>query len=78
MPKDLSAPRDALKVKWQGICCEVILKRHLNAAEEYRQIFARGHYYIELMDHGIMEQKKVNEDLIKIAQKVKFAFGGQQ
>jgi len=42
----------------------------LKAADEYRQIFARGHYYIELMDHGIIEQKKVNEDLIKIAQKL--------
>ena len=42
----------------------------LKAAEEYRQIFARGHYYIELMDHGIMEQKKVNEDLIAIARQL--------
>ena len=42
----------------------------LKAAEEYRQIFTRGHYYIELMDHGIMEQKKVNEDLIKIAKQL--------
>jgi len=42
----------------------------LKAAEEYRQIFERGHYYIELMDHGIMEQKKVNEDLIKIARQL--------
>ncbi len=42
----------------------------LKAADDYRQIFAKGHYYIELMDHGIMEQKKVNEDLIAIAQKL--------
>jgi len=42
----------------------------LKAADEYRQIFARGHYYIELMDHGIMEQKKVNEELIKIAKQL--------
>ena len=42
----------------------------LKMAEEYRQIFARGHYYIELMDHGIMEQKKVNEELIKIAKQL--------
>jgi len=39
----------------------------LKAAGEYAQIFARGHYYIELMDHGILEQKKVNEELVKIA-----------
>jgi DNA polymerase III subunit alpha len=42
----------------------------LKAAEGYRQIFEKGHYYIELMDHGIMEQKKVNEELIVIAQKL--------
>ncbi len=42
----------------------------LKSAEEYRQIFTKGHFYVELMDHGIMEQKKVNEDLIKIAQQL--------
>jgi len=42
----------------------------LKVADQYRQIFAAGHYYIELMDHGIMEQKKVNEELIKIAKKL--------
>ena len=42
----------------------------IKAADEYRQIFSRGAYYIELMDHGIMEQKKVNEDLIAIAKQL--------
>ena len=42
----------------------------LKAADEYRQIFEKGHYYIELMDHGIMEQKKVNEELILIAKQL--------
>ncbi|MBI3601565.1 MAG: DNA polymerase III subunit alpha [Candidatus Omnitrophica bacterium] len=40
----------------------------LKAAQDYRQIFEKGNYYIELMDHGLSEQKKVNEDLLKIAQ----------
>ncbi|MBI4308825.1 MAG: DNA polymerase III subunit alpha [Candidatus Omnitrophica bacterium] len=39
----------------------------LNAADEYRQIFGPGHYYIEIMDHGLGEQKRVNEQLFKIA-----------
>ncbi|MDE1920987.1 MAG: DNA polymerase III subunit alpha [Candidatus Omnitrophica bacterium] len=39
----------------------------LKTAAQYAEIFPRGHYYIELMDHGIMEQKKVNEDLVRIA-----------
>jgi DNA polymerase-3 subunit alpha len=51
-----------------------LLRGHFDAAlktaDEYRQIFARGHYYIELMDHGIMEQKKVNEELILIARQL--------
>src|SRR5208283_3753443 len=51
-----------------------LLKGHfeaaLKAADEYRQIFSPGAYYIELMDHGIMEQKKVNEELVKIARKL--------
>src|ERR1700690_633882 len=42
----------------------------LKAAQDYSQIFSRGHYYIELMDHGIMEQKKVNEELLAIAKKL--------
>ena len=46
------------------------LEAALKAADEYRQIFDRGNFYIELMDHGIMEQKKVNEDLIKIAKQL--------
>ncbi len=39
----------------------------LNIAAMYRQIFDRGHYYIELMDHGLPEQRRVNEQLMKIA-----------
>jgi DNA polymerase-3 subunit alpha len=42
----------------------------LKAADDYRKIFAAGHFYIELMDHGILEQKKINEDLIKIAKQL--------
>jgi DNA polymerase-3 subunit alpha len=42
----------------------------LKTADEYRQIFAPGNFYIELMDHGIMEQKKVNEDLVTMARQL--------
>lgn len=56
----------------KGEVCGYLLKGNfeaaLTAADEYRQIFAPGHYYIEVMDHGLIEQKKVNEQLIKIAQ----------
>jgi len=39
----------------------------LRAADHLNQIFGQGNFYIELMDHGILEQKKVNEGLVKIA-----------
>jgi DNA polymerase-3 subunit alpha len=39
----------------------------LKHADELAQIFGKDNFYIELMDHGLPEQKKVNEGLIKIA-----------
>ncbi len=42
----------------------------IKAADEYKHIFAKGCYYIELMEHGLIEQSKVNEDLLKIADKL--------
>ncbi len=37
------------------------------AACEYRDIFGRDNYFIELQDHGLAEQKRIIPDLIKIA-----------
>lgn len=42
----------------------------LKVADDYRQIFEKGDYYIELMDQNIEIQKKVNEDLVKIAREL--------
>ncbi|MGP1587106.1 MAG: DNA polymerase III subunit alpha [Treponemataceae bacterium] len=36
-------------------------------AKEYKELFGPDHYYIELQDHGIPEQKIVAEKLIKLA-----------
>ena len=36
-------------------------------AEEFIEIFGRNNYFIEIQDHGIMEQKKLNRDLITLA-----------
>ncbi|MFW5870712.1 MAG: DNA polymerase III subunit alpha, partial [Candidatus Sumerlaeota bacterium] len=44
-------------------------KDALQAAEEYKQIMGPDHFYIELMDHGMPEQKTVNAQLIEIAKK---------
>lgn len=35
-------------------------------ASKYLALFGREHYYLELQDHGIPEQKKVNEQLVRI------------
>lgn len=38
----------------------------LETASKYLALFGRDHYYLELQDHGIPEQKKVNEQLVRI------------
>jgi len=43
----------------------------LKAADELSQIFGPGNFYLELMNHGVEEQKNVNEGLIKIAKDLK-------
>ncbi|MBF0489501.1 MAG: DNA polymerase III subunit alpha [Candidatus Omnitrophica bacterium] len=42
----------------------------LKAADELSQIFGKDNFYIELMDHGLAEQKKVNEGLVRIAREL--------
>ena len=39
-------------------------------AEEFIDIFGRDNYFIEIQDHGIMEQKKLNRDLITLAKEL--------
>ncbi|HXH59750.1 MAG TPA: DNA polymerase III subunit alpha [Fimbriimonadaceae bacterium] len=36
----------------------------------YKEIFGAENYFIELQDHGLAEQKQVNEQLVKIAQEL--------
>jgi len=38
----------------------------LRSALEHREIFGEGNFYLELQDHGIPEQKTVNEGLLEI------------
>ena len=39
----------------------------IESAREYRQIFGRENYYIELQDHKLPQEKEVNPELIEIA-----------
>ncbi|MCL5270351.1 MAG: DNA polymerase III subunit alpha [bacterium] len=54
----------------QGPICQAILGGSPGEAEKlvdrFVQIFGAGNYYLELMDHGIAEQKRANEGLLRI------------
>ena len=39
-------------------------------AREYRDIFGRDHFYLELQDHGMEEQRQVNPELAALAKKL--------
>lgn len=39
----------------------------VKAAEEYRQIFGRDNFFLELQDHNLREEKMVNSQLIRLA-----------
>lgn len=40
----------------------------LKIADDYLQIFGKGNFYLELMENGILEQKTVNEQILKISE----------
>jgi len=39
-------------------------------ADEYVEIFGKGNFYLEIMENGIKEQKKVNDCLLKISKEL--------
>lgn len=60
-------------------CMSGVISRNLLAgnydearrrAKEFSEIFGKDNYFIEIQDHGILEQKKLNRDLISIAQEL--------
>jgi DNA polymerase-3 subunit alpha len=40
------------------------------AAASYADIFGKGHFYIELQDHGLQPQKETNPGLVRLAKKL--------
>ena len=42
-------------------------KEALEAASAYRDIFGEGNFFCELMDHGLEIEKRVRDDLLKLA-----------
>ena len=58
----------------QGEIPQHLISGHYNealkAADEYRHIFGDGNFYLELMSHGLREEKKVVEGLLKISKEL--------
>ena len=46
------------------------LERAKAAANQYREIFGEGNYYLEMMENGIPEQSLVNEKLMEISKEL--------
>ncbi|CVI73348.1 DNA polymerase III subunit alpha [Clostridiales bacterium CHKCI001] len=40
----------------------------LKRAKEYENIFGKGNFFLELQDHGISEQQRVNQELLRMSQ----------
>jgi len=55
--------------------CKAILQGDLPTAErlacEFREIFGHDNFFLELQNHGLPEQRKVNEALIAMSQKLR-------
>ena len=75
---------EMLKKRHEGLIClsacvagelpQTLLNDTEEAAEQlitkYRDLFGSDRYYIELQDHGLPEQKEINEKLIRLARKL--------
>lgn len=54
-------PKLLIQGNYKGAC---------DAASEYQNLFGADHYYLELQDHGIPEQKEVNRLLIRMGKEL--------
>jgi DNA polymerase-3 subunit alpha len=43
----------------------------LDTAAEFRDIFGEGNYFVEVMDHGLEIEKRVRDDLLRLAKDLK-------
>lgn len=64
----------ALSACMIGVLSKKILANDYDGAKEsaleYIDIFGKENYYIELQDHGIYEQKKLNSELLRLAREL--------
>lgn len=54
-------PRLILQDNYQGA---------VEQAQKYQDIFGKDNFYLEIQDHGILEQKKVNQALLRMSQEL--------
>ena len=59
-----------LKGEIPSLIYENRINQALKVADEFRQIFGRDNFYLELQDNDLEEQTKVNEGLLKIAKEL--------
>ena len=57
-----------------GVIPQLLLNNKYEEAKDYaiqlRDMFEPGDFYIELQDHGIEEERKVRNDLVRIAKEI--------
>ncbi len=56
-----------LKGEIPGLIQSDLVEQAQKVAGEYRDMMGDGNFYLEIQDHGIADQRKVNEGLLKIA-----------
>ncbi|HEY1406155.1 MAG TPA: DNA polymerase III subunit alpha, partial [Spirochaetota bacterium] len=73
--------KEVLSTHLEGLICgsaclggeipQLILRKKFDdaraAAKRYKEMFGKDHFYLELQDHGIKEQKIVNDEIVKIS-----------
>ncbi len=65
--KGLIALSGCLKGSVPSLISKDEINQAFKEADEYVQIFGKGNFYLEIMENGLKEQKKVNRFLLKIA-----------
>lgn len=67
----------ALSACMAGVLSRQLLADNYDEAKrraiEFIEIFGRDRYFIEIQDHGIFEQKKLNRDLIRLANELELS-----
>ncbi|MCP4649940.1 MAG: DNA polymerase III subunit alpha [PVC group bacterium] len=68
--KGLVALSGCLKGEIASLITEGKEKEAFSTAQEYRDLFEKESFFLELMDQGIIQQKKVNRTLLKIGREL--------